>query len=77
MKNVFTEPDFSDGIIECRVDGDEISIYATPDGLRWLAQKCLALADAHGRDHVHLEDYQILTSSSNRVTLAKFPSQPI
>ncbi len=75
MKTQFTEPNFSDGIIEFRVDGDEIAIYATPDGLRWLAQKCLVLVDGRKKEHLHLGDYQVLTKASKPAVLAQFPSQ--
>jgi hypothetical protein len=73
MKQPFAEPNFADGIIEFRVEGDEIVIYATPEGLRWLAQKCLALVDAGKKDHLHLAEYQVLTKVSRPVVLAQFP----
>jgi hypothetical protein len=54
MKPEFVEPDFSERIIEIRLEGDEVAIYASPDGLRWLAQKCLVLVDSGKKDHIHL-----------------------
>jgi hypothetical protein len=75
MKQRFSVPNFSEGIIEFRVDGDEVAIYATPDGLRWLAQKCLVLVDAGKKDHLHLGDYQVLTKESKSAVLAQFPSR--
>lgn len=72
MKQYFTEPNFTDGIIEFRIEGDEIAIYATPEGLRWLAQKCLVLVDAAKETHLHLEDYQVLTKVSKSAVLAQF-----
>ena len=73
MKKNFSQPNFSEGIIEFRVDGDEVAIYATPDGLRWLAQKCLVLVDSRKQGHIHLGDYQVLTKDSKQATLAQFP----
>ncbi len=74
MKQSFTQPDFSQGLIEFRVEGDEVAIYATPEGLQWLAQKCLVLVDAGKKEHLHLADYQVLTKASKPATLARFPS---
>jgi hypothetical protein len=75
MKKDFSEPNFSEGIIEFRVNGDEVAIYATPEGLRWLAQKCLVLVDGRKKEHLHLGDYQVLTKESKGATLAQFPLQ--
>lgn len=74
MNKSFTEPNFSEGIIEFRIDGNEVSIYGTPEGLRWLAQKCLVLVDAGKKNHLHLDDYHVLTKESKPATLANFPS---
>jgi len=76
MKESFSAPDFSEGMIEFRLDGDEIAIYATPDGMRWLAQKCLVLVDSGKKNHLHLGDYKVLTKQSKLATLAQFPLQP-
>lgn len=74
MRQPFTEPNFTEGIIEFRVEGDEVAIYGTSEGLRWLAQKCLVLVDAGKKEHLHLADYQVLTKASKPATLAHFPS---
>jgi hypothetical protein len=75
MKKNFSEPEFAEGMIEFRVEGDEVAIYATPEGLRWLAQKCLVLVDGREKDHLHLGDYQVLTKESKQAVLAHFPSR--
>ena len=72
MKQEFIKPDFSEGIIEFRIHEGEVAIYATPEGLRWLAQKCLVLVDAGKTDHLHLGDFQVLTRKSNPATVAQF-----
>lgn len=69
MKNRFVAPDLSDGVLEVRADGQEVAIYGSPDGLRWLAQKCLVLVDKDKSGHIHLEDYEKLTKNSEHVAL--------
>ncbi len=76
MERPFLEPNFSEGTIEFRIDGDEIAVYATPKGLQWLAEKCLALVEAGKKDHIYLGEYQVLTSASKQATLAHFPVLP-
>lgn len=72
MKDKCQKVDFSSGILEFRADEEEICIYGTTDGLRWLAQKCLALVDKGEPNHLHLEDYEILTKESKKTVLALF-----
>ncbi len=74
MKN-FKKPVFEDGSVEFRIDNDEVSVYGTKDGLTRLSELCHKLAlkcPVGGTEHVHLEDYELLTSSSLRATLAVF-----
>jgi len=69
MKQKFTKPDFEEGTLEFRTDGDEVSIYGNSEGLRWMAQKCLALVDADKNSHIHLDDYEVLTRKSKSAAL--------
>ena len=69
----FSPPNFEAGELEIRQEGDEICIYGTPNGLRTLAELCIQLAaTAKTPDHVHLEDYSILTGDSTRATIGVF-----
>ena len=69
----FVRPDFSENQLEFRENPKSIYIYGTAKGLRWLAQKCLVLVDAGKKDHLHLQDYQVLTKASKPAALAQFP----
>ena len=72
MEQSFKNPDFSKGSLEFRVVGDEICIYGNPEGLTWLAKKCLVLVDKEKSNHLHLSDYEVLTKASCQATLAMF-----
>ena len=72
MKQTFQEPDFSSANLEFRIDNDEVCIYGTSDGLRWLADQCLSLAESSRKQHVHLEDFHMTTEGSKPATLALF-----
>lgn len=74
MKQEFVVPDFSTGSLELRIKGGEVCIYGTPEGLRWLGEKCLKLGTRTTCQHVHLEDYQVTTPESAPCVLAVFPS---
>jgi hypothetical protein len=59
--------------VELRYDGEEVTIYGTPHGLSRLAEMCITLArESQASEHLHLEDYQILTPSSLRGVIAVF-----
>ena len=75
MNTSFAKERASKGILEFRVEGDEIVIQGTEEGLRWLAQKCLVLVDRGKRNHIHLEEFQVLTETSKRATLILFPTK--
>lgn len=71
----FKAPDFKERQLELRFDGDEVCIYGTKMGLKRLAALCLELASdakSSSSEHVHLEDFEILTSDSKRCVVAVF-----
>lgn len=75
----FRHPDFRSGSLELRFDDNEVCIYGTKDGLMRFARICLDLAGkvaTNGSDHAHLEDRDLLTSSSLRGVVAVFGSAP-
>ena len=71
-------PTFRNGDLELRCGEGEIIVYGTPNGLRRLAKLCNALSDL-GKDkeneHIHLEDYELLTTESFRGTIAVIRSR--
>ena len=71
----FQAPQFGDKQLELRCEKDEIAIYATEDGLRKLAELCRLLLAEPQRQHLHLEDYSILSANSLKGTLALFPTK--
>lgn len=62
---------FADGDLEFRHDDGEMVICGTPRGLAKLAELCLRLATSGARasEHLHVEDYQVLTPGSLRGTI--------
>lgn len=75
----FSTPQFRQGQVQVSVSGDEVAIYATPDGLRRLAHCCEELIAGLGSEttrHVHLEDRGLIEQSDSvsRVVLAVFHS---
>ena len=72
MDRKFVPPDFGEGDIELRFQEDEICIYASEDGLKKLIEFCQMLLDNPQKGHLHLEDYEVLTSDSLRGVMATF-----
>jgi hypothetical protein len=75
----FVAPEFKTGTVEIRAESDEVAIYGTREGLMRLATLCkeLATKEIQGNaDHIHLEDYELLTAKSRRATVAVFLSSP-
>jgi hypothetical protein len=71
----FVRPIFDGKCLEFRYTNDEICIYGNPEGMKKLSDFCLQLANIvrnHETEHIHLGDYDILTSSSLRGTIAVF-----
>jgi hypothetical protein len=72
MKDNFVHPNFSKGDLELRVENDEVLIYGNKAGLETLANFCLKLARKSKTDHIHLEDYELLTPNSKIGVVAFF-----
>jgi hypothetical protein len=72
--STFRRPEFLDGEVEIRTSGDSVAICGTPHGLTRLAHLCLQLAIKSNSesDHIHLEDYELLTNASLVATLGVF-----
>ena len=71
----FESPSFNERCVELRFTDGEICIYASKRGLRKLSEFCLQLAgylDSGSEDHVHLEDYELLTPDSLPGVIAGF-----
>ena len=72
MKKKFVPPDFSTGEIEVRFEDSEFCIYATDSGLEKLISYCESLLKDEAGEHIHLEDYDVLTANSLKGVIAKF-----
>ena len=72
MADTFLRPDFSNGDIELRIEDDNVCIYATDAGLGKIISFCESLMEAKGNEHIHLEDYAILTEKSLKGVIARF-----
>jgi hypothetical protein len=73
----FNAPDFSQRTLEVRHVNGEVAIYGSRHGLMRLVKLCEELIQRtpEGRNaHVHLEDYELLTSDSLPAVIAIFPS---
>jgi len=60
----FRVPDFGTGHVELRLESGEVAIYASPEGLERLVKLCQDLLRRRTSDHIHLQDYELLTSQS-------------
>jgi hypothetical protein len=65
-------PDFSRRELEVRLLEGEVAVYGTREGLQQLAGLMLRLAEERPPSHLHVEDYELLTDCSPRLTLAVF-----
>jgi hypothetical protein len=65
----FKRPNFKERCIETRVDEEEVSIYATAEGLRKLISYCETLLKNPNEGHIHMEDYEVLSDDSWKTTL--------
>ena len=74
MSPKWREPVFEGRQIELRCENDEICIYGTRAGLERIMAFCQYLLDhpKRGAGHVHLEDYELLTSGSLKGVIALF-----
>ncbi len=64
MAEKFVYPDFSTGDIELCFKNNEVCIYATDKGLEKLISFCDLLRKKKEIEHLHLEDYAVLTETS-------------
>jgi GGDEF domain-containing protein len=71
MAAKFLPPDFSSGDIELRIIEEEICIYATDAGLEKIISFCEQLRNDTRCEHIHLDDYGVLTKESLRGVIAK------
>jgi len=72
MTRKFGKPTFKDRHIELRCDEGEICIYATKTGLEKIIYFCRSLLENPRKSHIHLEDYEVLTTESLIGTIAIF-----
>lgn len=72
MSQEFENPIFKDGSIEFRFQDGEVALYGTKEGFEKLIGLCQDLMTRKVPDHIHLEDYEILTKNSTRATIAIF-----
>lgn len=73
----FSEPLFAEKCLELRFEDGEVCIYGTKDGLRKLSDLCTQLAEQlkdKTSEHVHLQDFEILTPNSLPGVVAVFKS---
>lgn len=68
----FTEPDFTQGELEFRLENGEVCICGTAEGLRRLAKYCLQLVEEPAEQHVHLGTLGLLTKRSAKGAIAIF-----
>jgi hypothetical protein len=67
VMSAFEWPNFEVHPIEIRKTGDEVAIYATNKGIEKLINLLERLRHEktqNGSAHIHLEDYDVLTSNS-------------
>lgn len=75
MGDQFIKPDFDDGGIKLGIADNEVYIYATEVGLRKLIDFCNLLLTKPKEDHIHLEDFSVLTEDSLKGVIALFKKE--
>ena len=73
----FKEPNFKERKLELRFENYEICIYGTKEGLQMLSDLISKLVQHPKQAHIHLEDYDVLTESSQVGTIAIFEKSRI
>lgn len=71
----FNQPVFTDKSLELRFENGEVCIYGTEGGLKTLASLCAQLVGqpkSGTSEHVHLQDFDVLTPNSLPGVLAVF-----
>ena len=76
MDDQFRKPDFDNGVIKLGIAEGEVYIYATEVGLRKLIDFCNLLLAKPKEDHIHLEDFGVLTKDSLNGAMALFRACP-
>lgn len=72
MTTGFKKPDFASQHLEIRCIDNEVTLYATETGLRKIIDLCTKLLLASDSEHVHLDDYELLTAASKSGVIAVF-----
>ena len=72
MGDQFLKPDFSEGGIKLGTAEGEVYIYATEVGLRKLIDFCNLLLNNPKEDHIHLDDFGVLTKNSLKGVITLF-----
>jgi hypothetical protein len=72
MSQKFKNPIFTDGSIEFRFEDGEVALYGTREGFEKFIGLCQELIIRKAPDHLHLEDYEILTENSTKATIGIF-----
>ena len=75
MSTPFRKPDFGTGELELRFEDGVVCIYGTENGLKRLAELCTSLTDRPDMQHLHLENWSILTQASEKGAVAIFPAR--
>jgi hypothetical protein len=68
----FNKPDFSNGGLELRVSDTEIEMFFSEDGMSRFIELLKILKNRDIASQIHLEDCEILTPASKKVTLILF-----
>ena len=68
----FARPDFRERSVELRYENNEVCIYGTEHGLKKLSELITSLVNTPKKAHIHLEDYELLTSESLNGAIALF-----
>jgi hypothetical protein len=63
------EPDFTNGGLELRISDTEIDIFFSEDGISRFIELLEILKNRGISSQIHLEDWEILTLASKKVTL--------
>jgi hypothetical protein len=75
MGDQLRKPDFDNGVIKLGIAEDEVYIYVTEVGLRKLMDFCNLLLTKSKEDHIHLEDFGVLTKDSLKGVMALFKTE--
>lgn len=77
VKSIVAAPDFSEFDLELSIVDEEIRIFGNRRGIEKLSALCIELLNKSSDEHVHLEDYQLLTEKSLKGVIALFQKQGV